>query len=277
MDYKIQILNGFKLYFDQISNIFKSRYDSEDKINLDILSEKTGLNRRKTRIILNFLSDIGFSEKRTLKKTELGKIIFENDCYLEDIGTLWLMHYMGSINENLIIWNRFINTISYMEHFTPEEIMMEYVELKESMSEYTYKHHVRKELSNIIDAYVNQRLSNLLIIEKNTENENIYEVMKNQEIPDLIFMATCIKFRDKYLQGATSLEIREICNAQNSPGKILFLDENAVRNKLDLLKKNRLIEIESRGDLDQIRFGLETSFEDILRKYYRGEDKINEL
>lgn len=271
MDYKIQILNGFKLYFDQISNIFKSRYDYEDKINLDILSERTGLNRRKTRIILNFLADIGFNEKRTLKKTELGKIIFENDCYLEDIGTLWLMHYMGSINENLVIWNRFINAISNSCRFTPEEIMDEYLDLKENISEYTYKHHVRKELSNIIDAYVNQRLSNLMIIEKNIDDENMYEVIKNQEIPDLIFMGICIKYRDKYFQGATSLEIRDICNAENSPGRILFLDEHIVRNKLDSLKKNRFIEIESRGDLDQIRFGLETSFEDILFKYYRGE------
>jgi len=40
MDYKIQILNGFKLYFDQITNIFKSRYDEKEKINLDILTEK---------------------------------------------------------------------------------------------------------------------------------------------------------------------------------------------------------------------------------------------
>lgn len=272
MDYKIQILNGFKLYFDQITNIFKSKYDGEEKINLDVLTEKTGLNRRKTRIILNFLADIGFSEKRTLKKTSLGQIIYENDCYLEDLGTLWLMHYLGSINEHLVIWNRFINNITYLESFTPEDMMKKYDDLKEEISEYTYKHHVRKELSNIIDAYINQRLSNLGIIDRNEENENVYSVIKNQEIPDLIFLAICINFRDKYFNGATALEISEICMAENSPGRILFLDEYTVRNKLEILKRKRLIELESRGDLDQIRIDLDTSFENILIRYYRGEE-----
>lgn len=271
MNYKIQILNGFKLYFDQITNIFKSRYDGEEKINLDMLTEKTGLNRRKTRIILNFLADIGFSAKRTLKKTSLGSIVYENDCYLEDMGTLWLMHYLGSINEHLVIWNRFINNVSYLENFTASDIMRKYEDLKEDISEYTYKHHVRKELSNIIDGYVNQRLSNLGIIDKNEDDESMYTIVKNQEVPNLIFLATCIMFRDKYFNGATALEISEICVAENSPGRMLFLDEYTVRNKLEALKRDRLIELESRGDLDQIRIGLDTSFEDILMKYYRGE------
>ncbi len=272
MDYKIQILNGFKLYFDQITNIFKSRYDEEEKINLDILTEKTGLNRRKTRIILNFLADVGFNEKRTLKKTNLGKVIYEMDCYLEDIGTLWLIHYLGSANEHLVIWNRFTNNVSSLECFTPTDIMKEYEDLKQDISEYTYKHHVRKELSNIIDGYVNQRLSNLGIIEKNEDDENVYRTIKNQEIPDLIFLAICINFRDKYFNGATALDIGEICDAENSPGRILFLDEYTVRNKLEDLKRKRLIGLESRGDLDQIRIGLDTSFEDILKQYYKGGD-----
>ena len=142
--------------------------------------------------------------------------------------------------------------------------------LKDIISEYTYKHHVRKELSTIIDGYINQRLFNLGIIYKNEEEQNKYRIARNQDIPNLIFLATCIYFRDKYFSGATALEINEICYGENSPGKIFFLDEYIVRNKLEELKMYKLIDIESRGDLDQIRINTDVNFEYILTKYYKG-------
>lgn len=270
MKYKIQILNGFKLYFDQITNIFKARYDEEEKINLDKLTEKTGLNRRKTRIVLNFLADLGLSQKMSLKKTRLGQVIYENDSYLEDKGTLFIIHYLGSVNEEIVIWNKFINYISNLESFTAEEVMNIYDFLKDSISEYTYKHHIRKELSTIIDGYINQRLFNLGIIYKSEDDENIYTIARNQEVPNIILLAACIDFRDRYFKGATALEINEICYGENSPGKIFFLDEYVVRGKLEELKRYKLIEIESRGDLDQIRISTDVDFEDILRMYYKG-------
>lgn len=268
MKYKIQMLNGFKLYFDQISNVFRSRYNGEEKINLDQLTEITGLNRRKTRIVLNFLADLGLSQKRTLNKTELGNIIYENDKYLEDKGTLWILHYLGSVNEEIVIWNKFMNYIADVDIFTPEEIMEVYEYLKEYVSEYTYKHHVRKELSTIIDGYINQRFSNLQIIDIEGE-ENKYRVLRNQDVPNLIFLAACIDFRDRKFNGATAVEITEICKAENSPGKILLLDEHVVRQKFEELKMNKLISIESRGDLDQIRLNEDIRVEDLINKYYK--------
>ena len=120
LEFKIQVLNGFKMYFDQIISVFKNRYDSEEKIDLDKLSEITGLNRRKARLILNYLADIGLSEKRTLNKTDLGRIIYKYDEFLQKEGTLWLMHYLQATNEYLIIWNRSINMFSKYQYTTKE-------------------------------------------------------------------------------------------------------------------------------------------------------------
>ena len=64
MDYKIQALNGFQLYPEQIISVFRSFYENE-WVDLDKFSNDTGLNRRKARLLLNFLADIGLSEKRT--------------------------------------------------------------------------------------------------------------------------------------------------------------------------------------------------------------------
>lgn len=269
MDYKIQVLNGFKLYFDQISNVFKSRYELDDKISVDDLMKTTGLNRRKTRLLLNFLSDIGFAKKIVLSKTELGNVIYANDPYIEDDGTLWLMHYLSGINEHLIIWNRFFNELYSKDSFYVNDVVKLYDDLKDSVSEYTFKHHIRKELSVLLDAYTNQRLSKLDILEKNKDEKGRYIVVKNQDVPDLIFLACCIKFRDKYFKGATALEIKDICYSENSPGRIFLLSEDTIRNKLEKLKNDRYITLESRGDLDQIRITNNIAFENIVGEYYK--------
>ena len=70
MKYKIQALNGFQLYSDQIITVFRSFYENK-QLDLDTLTELTGFNRRKSRLLLNFLADLGLSQKRTLTKTEL--------------------------------------------------------------------------------------------------------------------------------------------------------------------------------------------------------------
>ncbi|SDC10131.1 DUF4007 family protein [Halanaerobium congolense] len=275
MDYKIQILNGYKLYFDQITNVFRSRYLMKDNINLDELTEETGLNRRKTRLLLNYLADMGLNEKRTLNKTDLGQIIFENDDFLEDLGTLWLMHYLSASNEYFVIWNRFFNYISDKSKFSVKEALNLFTDLEGEISTYSYNHHIRKELLQImIDAYVRRRLSELGLIEK-LKDEAMYYVNINNEIPERIFLAACLKFRDNFYKGATSIEIDDLVHKANSPGRIFILTGKKVRNILDKLKDKRLIGVESRGDLDQIRFPNNISFEKIISDYYENKLRRN--
>ncbi len=265
MNYKIQALNGFNMYFDIIVNIFKCRYESGDKIVLDELSAATGLNRRKVRIILNFLADIGLSEKRTLNKTQLGQVIHKHDDFLQNDGTLWLLHYLQSINEYLIIWNRVLNYLNDVEQVKKEELLVLFDDLKDNLSEYTYKHHIGKEIRTILDAYSNQGYSKLNILE---EEDDKYLVHRNPEVPSYIMLCAIIIYKQRNYPGATAVDINEICTAHNSPGRIFLLDEYIVRKKLEELKNSGVISIESRGDLDQIRFREEIDFLTILEDYY---------
>lgn len=65
------------------------------------------------------------SEPKTGKKnqflTELGKIIYENDAYMEEIGSIWLVHYMLAINmDDATSWYIFFNEFNKTE-FTVED------------------------------------------------------------------------------------------------------------------------------------------------------------
>lgn len=266
MNYKIQALNGFKMYFDQISNVFKTRYDSQEEFNLDQLATLTGLNRRKARLILNFLSDIGLSQKFSLNKTELGTVIYKNDEFFNDIGTLWLLHYLQSINSYMIIWNRTLNHLYDIREVTKGELISQFSDLEGKISDYSFKEHIRKEVSIILDAYSNQKYSKLNILEK---EDDYYIVQRNLEVPDYILLAALYLFKEKEYPGATSLEVKDISYKDNSPGKIFIQDEHVLRKKIEELKKTGLISIESRGDLDQVRFKEGLSFIDVLVKYYK--------
>jgi len=267
MKYKIQTLNGFNMYFDQVTSVFKAKYESDQNINLDQLSNIIGFNRRKSRIILNFLADLGLSQKRTLKGTRLGEIIYKYDDFLQQEATLWLLHYLQSTNEYLIIWNRVMNHLFNVDQVTREDLLALFEDLKDSLSDYTYKHHIGKEIRIILDAYTNQRLSKLNLLE--TEDDH-YTVHRNSDIPDLILLCAIIFYRDQHYPGATAVDINELCTANNSPGKIFILDEHIIRSKIESLKNKGIINIESRGDLDQIRFREELNIEAILEEYYLG-------
>ncbi|KOA18753.1 hypothetical protein CLHOM_30370 [Clostridium homopropionicum DSM 5847] len=269
MNYKIQSLNGFKMYFDQVVNVFKAKYDTDEDINLDKLAEITGLNRRKARLILNYLADLGLSQKASLKSTELGRLIHKYDDFLEDKGTLWIMHYLQGTNDYVIIWNRLLNFLGNVDTFTREDLLELFVDLETQIGEYTYKNHIGKEIRIIIDAYTNQRFSNLYIIE---EQNKKYKVNKNPEVPNLILLAAIKRYQDINYPGATSISINEIATAKNSPGRIFFIDEHVFRQKLEELKNRRYIGIESRADLDQIRIKTNKSFEDIIEVYYGGKE-----
>ena len=275
VNYKIQTLNGFKMHFDQIVSVFKSKYDIGEDINLNKLSETTGLNQRKARLILGYLADLGLSKRRSLKDTVLGSIIHKYDDFLENKGTLWLMHYLQGTNDYVVIWNRVFNYLGSVDTFTREDLLALFIDLETKMGEYSYKHHIGKEIRIILDAYTNQRFSNLFIME---EKDGQFKVNKNREIPDLILIAAIKKFQDINYPGASSIGIKEIATEKNSPGRIFLFDEYVFRKKLEELKNKGYIGIESRADLDQIRIKTDKTFEEILEEYYGGENgskKIN--
>lgn len=266
MNYKIQALNGFNMYFDQITSVFKTRYETDGIIDLNQLSASAGLNRRKARTILNYLADLGLSRKITLNKTNLGNIIYKYDDFLQNEGTLWLMHYLQSSNEYLLIWNRILNSLYIKETITRDELMDLFLDLQGQVSNATYNHHIREEVRGLLDAYCNQRFSKLDLLEK---EDDYYVVHRNPDVPVLILLCTVIRYKDTHYPGATALSVDEVCNGFNSPGRIFVIDEHIMRAKLEGLKNQGLINIESSGDLDQIRFKEGFTFERVLEEYYK--------
>ena len=250
MEYKIQALNGFQLYSDQIITVFRSFYEKE-QLDLDVLTELTGFNRRKSRLLLNFLADLGLSQKRTLTKTELGQLVFDNDGFLQDEGTLWFFHYMVASNEYIVVWNRMLNRLADISEFKQEYFYDLFSDLEGQISDYSFKKHIHQEVSTVLKTYTETLLKGLQLIEEDYDDK--FLVNKNPDVDDAVLLACIYQFREKFFKGATALSIRELIDGQNGVARIFTIDEYSFREALERMKNNGWITIEARGNLDQIR------------------------
>lgn len=189
------------------------------------------------------------------------------DGFLETKGTLWTLHYIISSKEHLVIWNRLFNNI-LSNDFKDRETMVTYFEdIKTQVSDYTFERNVRKEIKMVIDTYLRERFS---LIDLISSSDKGYSYNRNGNIPDLILLSSIIYFRDKYYAGSTTISIKDICHSDNSPGRICFLDESYIRNKLEHLKNLGLLGLESRADLDQVRLGNDLTVESVMEEYYKS-------
>lgn len=265
MDYKIQALNGFQLYTDQVVTVFRSFYENDD-IDLDRLTELTGMNRRKTRLLLSFLADIGLNNKRTLSKNELGELVFDEDGFLQDEGTLWFFHYMIASNEYIVVWNRILNNFASLTDFSLEELCTYFTDLEDELSEYSFKNHIRKEVNIVIKTYTENFMKSLNLIEEDYDNR--FTVNKNPDIDDAVLLACIYQYREKFSSGATALSIKDISSGKNGVARIFTLEDYSFRKALERMKNRGWISIESRGDLDQIRLKDGDQTMEMLHLYY---------
>jgi hypothetical protein len=231
-----------------------------------LLSDESGYNLRKVKIYLSHLVAFGLIQKVTQKHTSYGEVVSNYDKYLENHGTLWTIHYNLSSNAQLVIWNRLFNGVITGISHDIDYLLINFYDLKGGMAEYTFNRNVKKEIKMTLDTYTDERFSKLELIEK---YEGKYKGIKNNKVPNLILLAACITFKDKYYPGATAVDVKELCHANNSPGKVFFLDEDVVRKQLEELKNEGLIGIESRADLDQIRISSDLTVEAVLENYYK--------
>ena len=86
----------------------------------------------------------------------------------------------------------------------------------------------------------------------------------------MCILASCYLYRDRYLKGATGIEIEHLVKEQNSPGRVFHISERQLRLSLERLHKERRISIESRANLDQIRFRSNENWLDIVKQFYEG-------
>jgi len=267
--HKLQLTKGFYLDFSQIARIVACSvaHSEMSRIPPDVYTREIGLSSSRVDNLGSVTSALGLLRARVLTATKLAGVVSEKDAYLDDAGTLWLLHYVISSDKRYVVWNRLVNrVIPENARFSTAIARPYFDDLAQHYSARSMDDHLGKEIKVFWNAYTEQAFAHLDYLR--AESEQIYILGDPKPVPPRIFLAATLLYRERYAPGAATLGIPALANTLNSPGRVFALTERRVRDLLEAVEGPGGIYVESRADLDQVRFPAELTFLDAVRRYY---------
>jgi len=266
---KLQLSNGYYLRFEHLSRLLHyvvSKPDISRFLKKELISA-LGMSSRMIENLTSYGVALGILIRRSCKPTEFGKLIDKQDPFFDKDETLWFLHYILSSDREYVVWNRLINHVFPQESEVTTEIARRYFsDLNGHFSEKSLKRHLADEIGVLFNAYTAQKFNHLEYIRK--LSGKVYQLNQSIQVPDLCILASCYLYRDRYAKGSTGVEIEHLVKEENSPGKVFHISEHQLRLSLERLHRERRISIESRANLDQVRFQPNENWLNIVKQFY---------
>jgi hypothetical protein len=267
--YKLQLTNGFFVDFNQIARIltYAIAHQDEGRIPASAYATSMGIPIRRVENLCSMTTAFGLIRPRVLTPTELGLIIHRYDPFLDDLGTLWLLHYLISSNQRYVVWNRLVNqVIPESDRFSTTIARPYFDDLTTFYTEHSMDNHLRNEMGAVWNAYTEQSFRYLDYIR--AESDQVYVRGDCEPTTPHVFCAAALSYRDCYAPRAVTLDVPILAHRANSPGRVFDMTERQVRDLLEEIKRLGYLYIETRAELDQVRFREDYDFLRVMRRYY---------
>lgn len=234
------------------------------------IGNELSISKNRTSGLYYVIREMGLITSRN-NLSPLGRLVSRYSPFIDNLGLLWLFHFLLASNAKIFAWSHLFNGIFYKEEkVSIQKIKQEYSVLSGRWSDRSLKKNVRAESKAILNCYLEGFLKPLCLITM-PENHVFFCDSNNAIIPPLIWLSALMIYRDRYYPEAPSLEIPLIINANFSPGRIFRQDQVAVRKVLDELHNAGLLTVETRSGLDQVRFKREITWLSAAAQYLKGE------
>ena len=254
-----------------------------------------GIGSNMVKSLRYWLLATGLTEENTNGKriqtfTPLGKLVYENDRYMEESGTLQLLHYKLSSNEeNATSWYFFFNEFNLFE-FTQDDFLTSiknYIRMnsngeKASGTDRT----LSDDFSCIINTYFSKKgsesenpenniscpfselgLINLLDGKKGLYKKSIPPVSSFDPYVILAIIS------DK-ANGQKEIKLNELLQGKNNIGRIFNLDTISMIEILRKAEKTGELKIIRTAGLDVVQLrNPENDFLHYVKKFYESLDK----
>ena len=218
-------------------------------------------------------------------KTDIGEIIYDNDPYFEEIGSLWIVHYLLATNEDdATAWYIFFNEFGALE-FSEDDFyksLRKYIMMNDETMPSSRV--ISDEFKCIINTYYSGKkndsseidpenniecpLTELGLVDyvNTIQGNRIYRktTPKIENMPPLIILSVILDtHRDEQ-----EIKISSLLNSKNSIGKIFGVDTIILLNILYELEKSQYIKVVRTAGLDVIRITTDMTFEECVQEYY---------
>ena len=218
-----------------------------------------------------------------------------HDPFLEDIRTLWLIHWKISsqVNEPIFAWSYLLNNYPYPE-ISKGEVLQAFrkkaTQLERNLSDVTLEQHfevflhtyvpTRSRKGDIQEDNLDCPLVELQLIQKAGERsvdasgkrETIY-VFRWEDKPEItaeLFIYCLAEYWRQYFPNEQEISFKDVAFSTNSPGQIFKIPEWDVRHRLDNIGKdtNGMFTYVESAALPRIRRNV-SDYEDLLTPIYK--------
>lgn len=252
-----------------------------------------GVGKNMTTSIRYWMDAMGLKRKK--KTSELASLLLSDDGwdpYLEDIGSLWLLHYELVSNNHASIYNLAFNHFrKHRTEFTKEHLITFLKNRSSEGDKLPADSTLETDIGVFLKTYVSppslESRKNIedqfssLLLELNlikeiedvevTENEKKtwykFETSIQETLPNEVFLYAILD-NDRY---GSSITIQELLNSDNSLGSIFLLTPDALITKIESLTSqfDNIVYTDD-GGIRQIQIKDKDSFNphDVLSDYY---------
>ena len=258
--------------YDYVSNDQKFKDDS----GVDL-----GVGRNMVNSIRFWLKSFGVIDEN-YKIDELYDLIFNDegfDPYLENEGTLWLLHF--KINE-LNHSNIYRILFGELRMQKPEFTKKNFVDYALTLDPKQNKKTLEKDFSVFLRMYleshkdINDGYSGLLTelnlikeLGKTQNGEQLYRIenLSQEEVPNEILLY-CILSNEDY---GKSISFNSLYNNSNGVGKIFCLNKDILETKLiEISEKYKDITYNSEAGVKELQLKSDVSVIDIIKNFYNA-------
>ena len=259
---------------------------SKSENPMDVL----GIGANMVKALRYWLQAIGITEepksgRRTQKFTDFGKLVFEHDKYIEEMGTLYLLHYkLASNREQATSWYFFFNEFG-LSDFTKDDFAVQignFIKINDKDANVAARS-IDDDFSCIINTYVPSKVTaennidcplgelGLIDILKKERNNIVYK----KAVPPAATFNSWVILAVIYdnAKGRKEIELNELLTAENNIGKTFNLDSITMLDVLHAAERTGELKIVRTAGLDVINLVHSYTFEDCVKHYYEEMEK----
>lgn len=252
---------------------------------MDIL----GIGSNMVKALRYWMQTVGLTQepksgRRIQSLTPLGQRIYDNDCYIEELGTLYLLQYkLASQKEEATAWYYFFNEFS-MSEFTKEEFVQQlqkYIMMDEDGSSVAIRS-LNDDFVCIINTYLPRYKSNpgkvspennidcpfgeLGLVDIANKKQKTYKksIPSAKSFSPWVALAVIMDQAEDRDEIALNELLTKPCNI----GKVFNLDAITMLDILHEIESIGMLKIIRTAGLDVVHLNSKMTFDECVAKYY---------
>lgn len=253
-----------------------------------------GIGSNMVKALRYWLQTVGLCQepnkgKRVQTLTNLGQLVYDNDRYIEELGTLYLLQYkLASQMEDATAWYFFFNEFA-MSEFTREEFvqsLQNYILMKEDSNSVAIRS-LNDDFACIINTYLPRYKSNpgkvsaennidcpfgeLGLVDIANKKQKTYKktIPAAKSLNPWVVLAVMVE----EAKGKKEIALNELLTAPRNIGKVFNLDAITMLDVLHEIENMGEIKIIRTAGLDVVQVREERTFIECVTKYYETIDE----